>query len=115
MTQRLVHISSNEIFINFIHVLNEALNSTIIFSLRLPFADDGEKTGDFGDVGEVADGTNGRLPEPCLSRFAALMLCFVGGGGRAWGTIPLGVGLDADSTICWGENVFKSGDDGGLS
>lgn len=79
------------------------------------FADDGEKTGDFGDVGEVADGTNGRLPEPCLSRFAALMLCFVGGGGRAWGTIPLGVGLDADSTICWGENVFKSGDDGGLS
>lgn len=110
----MVYILSNEIFINFIYVLNEVFNFIIIFLLRLLFVDDGEKIGDFGDVGEVVDGINGRFLEFCFSRFVVLMFCFVGGGGRVWGIIFLGVGLDVDFIICWGENVFKFGDDGGF-
>ena len=79
---------------------------------QLPSEGEGSEVGDIGEVGVVGDVTNGRLVEPCFIRFAAFTLCFVGGGGRAWGTTPLGVGLGTGATKGWGENSLKSGDVG---
>ena len=72
------------------------------------------EVGDAGDVGCVGDATFGRTPPPCFDLFAAFTLCFVGGGGSAWGIGPLGVGLEtgASNNMGWGENSLKSGDKG---
>ena len=56
--------------------------------------------------------TGAVLPVLVFIRFAAFTLSFVGGGGRATGSIPLVAGLGTDGFIGGGENSFKSGDVG---
>ena len=84
----------------------------LIYCTYLPFEGGGWGVGGDGGNVDVGDVTSGRLPLVCFFRFASFTLCFVGGGGRAWGTIPLGVGLGTGATMGWGENSLKSGDKG---